>query len=166
MDFIQNVFYVSIPPEHRTGPSTSEAEDRAETRRYPLATDPSFFTGKKVAAVWFSEKDRVRVLHWKDAMEIILRHCNQEKSCHKALMKLRGQAGGSRPAPLRNSAAGMRSPIRLGKNLYVEGHGNTKYLLKKMRDRILSAIGCDYRHIMLEVQEEKEYRPFRVMCYK
>jgi len=155
MEFIHNVFYVSIPPEHKTGPSASEAEDSAKTRLYPLTTDLSFFTRKKAAAVWFSEKERVPALCWKDAMEVILRRCNQEKPCHKALMKLRSQTGGSRPSPLKSSAAGMRSPIRLGKNLYVEGHGNTEYLLKKTRDRILAAIGCDFQHIMLEVQEEK-----------
>jgi len=157
MDFIQNVFYVSIRQPEHGAETEGESEGGVETfgELYPLATDPSFFTGKRVAAVWFSEKDRVRAPHWKDAMEVILRHCNQEKSRHKALMKLRRQADGSRSAPLRNTAEGMISPIKLGKNLYVEGHGSTKDLLKKTRDKILSAIGYNYQHIMLEVRKEE-----------
>jgi len=148
--------YVSIQPEHRAEETASEAEGGAGTVRklYPLATDPSFFTKKKPAAVWFSERDRVRALHWKDAMEIILRHCDQDKSRHKALMKLRSQGNGNRPAPLRNSAEGMISPVKLGKNLYVEGHGSAKRLLKKTRDQILSTIGYDYQHIMFEIREK------------
>jgi hypothetical protein len=76
------------------------------------AHDPSVFVDKKPAAVLFGDERQV--------VGIILARCNSEH--HERLMYPRDKIHGKVRTILSASASGMRRPLKIDDNMYVETH--------------------------------------------
>jgi hypothetical protein len=119
---------------------------------YPLAINPGIFKGKKPTGVLFGENGRVDVGTWKTVCSEILHRCNADPEKHVALMNLRGKISGRERIFLAKETEGMRSPLKLSENLYVETHYDTETLLRIMTTRILDAVGYDYSGISVAIR--------------
>lgn len=119
---------------------------------YPLCMEPGFFKGKSVVAVIFPDGVRVETPTWKKLAEAILKRCNDDAGKHSALMELRNRIQGRSRKLLASGNAGMRSPIKIDRGLYMESHYDTESLLRIMKTRILDAVGYDYRGIQVAIR--------------
>ena len=119
---------------------------------YPLSVNPGIFKGRKPTGVLFGEDGRVNVGTWKVVFREILERCNADPEKHVALMNLRGKISGRERVFLSREADGMRSPLKLSENLYVETHYDTETLLRIMTTRILDAVGYDYSGISVAIR--------------
>ena len=119
---------------------------------YPLAIDPGIFKGKKPTGVLFGENGRVDVGTWKKVFQEILQRCDKDPEKHVALMNLRGKISGRERVFLAKEPDGMRSPLRLSENLYVETHYDTETLIRIITKRILDAVGYDYSGISVAIR--------------
>ena len=118
----------------------------------PLAGGAAMFKGKKTTGVLFGESDRVDVGTWKKVFREILHRCNADPEKHVALMNLRGKISGRERELLSNTSKGMRSPLEIAQNLYIETHYDTEALLRILMTRILDAVGYDYSHISVAIR--------------
>lgn len=121
---------------------------------YPLCMEPGFFKGKTAVAVIFPDGVRVEAPTWKKLVEIILKRCNGDVGKHKALMELRNRIQGRSRKLLGSGSAGMRSPVKIDKGLYMEAHYDTESLLRIMKTRILDAVNYDYRNIQVAIRND------------
>ena len=131
--------------------SNLDLVDRYESI-YPLCMEPGFFKGKTAVAVIFPDGVRVETPTWKKLVEVILKRCNDDVVKHNALMELRNHIQGRSRKLLGNGNAGMRSPIKIDRGLYMEAHYDTESLLRIMKTRILDAVNYDYRNIQVAVR--------------
>ena len=119
---------------------------------FPLHSSTAMFKGKKPTGVLFGGSDRVDVGTWKKVFREILRRCNADPEKHVALMNLRGRISGRERILLSKEPDGMRSPLKVADNLYVETHYDTETLLRILMVRILDAVGYNYRHISVAIR--------------
>lgn len=119
---------------------------------YPLCMEPGFFKGKFVVAVMFPDGVRIETPTWKALVEVIMKRCNDDAGKHAALMELRNRVQGRSRQLLGNNSAGMRSPIKIDRGLYMESHYDTESLLRIMKIRILDAVGYDYSGIQVAIR--------------
>lgn len=139
----------------------SFVEDGAQTQNgdyesiYPLAINPGVFKGKKPTGVLFGENGRVDVGTWKMVFQEILQRCNADPEKHVELMNLRGKISGRERVFLAKESDGMRSPLKLSENLYVETHYDTETLMRIMTTRILDAVGYDYSGISVAIRNSR-----------
>ena len=102
-----------------------------------LAADPARFKGLKPSRLLFPDGRVVTVQNWRQAILEILRECNKD--------------------PIRRgSPKGMNVPVMIDEGLYLEGKMDTEYLIKTVRDQILSSVGYDYDKIGLVVYNPKQ----------
>lgn len=139
-----------IVVERRQEPATDAARNFESI--YPLCMEPGFFKGKSVVAVIFPDGVRVETPTWKKLIEVVMKRCNKDASMHSALMGLRNLIQGRSRQILGNGAAGMRSPIKIDRGLYMETHYDTETLLRIMKSRILDAVGYDYSQIQVAIR--------------
>lgn len=119
---------------------------------YPLCMEPGFFKGKTVVAVIFPDGVRVETPTWKKLVEVILKRCNDDTGKHNALMELRNRIQGRSRKLLGSGSAGMRSPVKIDRGLYMETHYDTESLLRIMKTRILDAVNYDYQGIQVAIR--------------
>ncbi len=119
---------------------------------YPLCMEPGFFKGKPVVAVVFPDGVRIETPTWKKLVEIVMKRCNADSDKHGALMELRNRIQGRSRRLLGSGSAGMRSPIKIDRGLYMETHYDTESLLRIMKTRILDAVGYDYGNIRVAIR--------------
>jgi hypothetical protein len=122
---------------------------------YPLTVEPSVFKGETPIGVLFGESDRVDVRTWKMVLQEILYRCNAEPEKHTALMNLRGKVSGRKRMLLAGNPYGMRSPLKIADDLYIETHYDTETLLRILMTRILDVVGYNYRHISVAIRNSK-----------
>ncbi len=133
--------------------SDLDLADRYESI-YPLCMEPGFFKGKTAVAVIFPDGVRVETPTWKKLAEVILKRCNDDAGKHNALMELRNRIQGRSRKLLGSGNAGMRSPIKIDRGLYMETHYDTESLLRIMKTRILDAVSYDYRNIQVAIRND------------
>ena len=119
---------------------------------YPLCMEPGFFKGKSVVAVIFPDGVRIETPTWKSLAEVVMKRCNDDAGKHAMLMELRNRVQGRSRQLLGNGSAGMRSPIKIDRGLYMESHYDTESLLRIMKTRILDAVGYDYSGIQVAIR--------------
>lgn len=119
---------------------------------YPLCMEPGFFKGKSAVAVIFPDGVRIETPTWKALAESIMKRCNDDTRKHAALMELRNRVQGRSRKLLGKEAAGMRSPLKIDRGLYMETHYDTESLLRIMKTRILDAVGYDYSGIQVAIR--------------
>jgi hypothetical protein len=118
----------------------------------PLSAGPAIFKGEKPAGVIFGESDRVDVGTWKKIFREILRRCNADPEKHVSLMNLRGRVVGRERVLLSRDPDGMRSPLKIADNLYIETHYDTETLFRILMTRILDTVNYDYSHISVAIR--------------
>ena len=121
-------------------------------RIYPLAVSSYLFVGKKPAAILFGD-ERVAVKSWKDVYTTILKRCNDDPAHHETLMNLRGKIAGKCRVFLSDSPAGMKSPIRIDKDMYAESHYGSATLIHILTIRILNPVRFDYSKISVVLKD-------------
>jgi hypothetical protein len=124
---------------------------------YPLTVNPAIFKGKKPTAIIF-DTERVDVYKWKTVAEELMRRCNADAEKHVALMNLRGRIAGRERVFLSREKAGMRSPIEIDENLYIETNYDTETLLRILMTRILDVVNYDYSGISVSIRNTNQQR--------
>ena len=141
----------SKPDEKNTNPSTPLIH--VYETPYPFTEEPAVFKGKKPTAIMFSDGTMVNVSTWKGIAQAVLQRCNQDVRCHDLLMELRDRVAGRNRYLLSSSGEGMRSPLKIDEDLYMETHYSAETLLYTLKTRILDAVGYDYRGISVCVRK-------------
>ena len=132
--------------------SSSKEKSNEYEAIYPLLIDPGIFKGKKPTGIIFGESERVNVGTWKKVFQEILKRCNDNTEMHVKLMNLRGKVSGRDRVLLSDEAKGMRSPLMVSENLYVETHYDTETLLRILVTRILNAVDYDCSKIYIAIR--------------
>jgi hypothetical protein len=118
---------------------------------YPLTVNPAIFKGSKPTAIVFGD-ERVDVYKWKTVAEELMKHCNADAEKHVALMNLRGRIAGRERVFLAKEKSGMRSPIKIDENLYIETNYDTETLLRILMTRIFDVVNYDYSGISVSIR--------------
>ncbi len=122
--------------------------------RYPLTAGGNIFKGKKPAFVIFGGEEPVSVTTWKQVVEEVMLRCISEPKYEKRLRAACGNVSGKKRVLLSETADNMRSPLEIGKNLYMETHYDTETLLNILVSRILSPIGYNYAEIEVTIRNK------------
>ncbi len=133
--------------------TTSSENDEPYDIEYSLKTGVSSFKGRKPTAVIFSEQ-RIPAKSWKNVVEIILKEVTKDNNYTIALYSLCGKISGKKRMLLDMTANGMRSPMKISDNLYLETHYDTETLIKILTNKLLNPIGYDYEAIKIAVKSD------------
>ena len=128
--------------------------DTAESEiTVPLSVNPSFFIGKKPAAVLFGQ-ERVAAKSWHDVYGVILTRCIENPQHYKTLMDLRELIGGKCRVFISASPDSMKKPIKLADGLYGETHYGAQTLMYILVERILYPVGFDCSDISIDIKNK------------
>lgn len=116
---------------------------------YPL-TNTTVFKGKKPIRVQFKNYN-ILTPTWKKVVEAILKEILKEENMRIQINNLRDKLLGRVRKRLSFTSDGMRSPINLGENLFIETHYDTETLMNLLLE-ILNEINYDYRYIYIAVK--------------
>ncbi len=119
--------------------------------KYPLTAGPGIFKGKKPTTVIIGEKI-IQIRTWKQLVEEIMKGCTASEKYKKQLESLAGKVSGKKRILLAETGDGMRSPLQIEENLFMETHYDTETLLNILTTRILIPIGYDYSAISVTVR--------------
>ena len=113
-----------------------------------LYTSPYHFVGTKPTAVIFG-KERVDVKTWREVAGVILSRCNEQR--HDELMYLRNKVSGKVRVIFSDSSDGMRRPLKIADEMYLETHYGSQTLMYILVDLILKYTGFDYSDINITI---------------
>jgi hypothetical protein len=113
---------------------------------YPLRINTSLFIGKKPSAILFGD-ERVDVKTWRQVVGVILARCDSEQ--HERLMYLRDKIHGKVRTILSASDSGMRRPLKIREDMYIETHYGSATMMYILRDLVLAHTGFDCSDIRL-----------------
>jgi hypothetical protein len=119
----------------------------------PLSSDPSIFINKKPSAVLFGDT-RIEAANWTQVFCTVLNQCCQNPVYHSKVMDLRGKASKAKRY-ISKSEKGMRRPIKISEDLYVEINYGSQTLMNILVKRILAPIGYDYSNISIVLRMSK-----------
>jgi hypothetical protein len=111
-----------------------------------LYTPPYHFVGTKPVAVLFGE-ERVDVKSWREVVGVILTRCNAARG--DALMYLRNKVSGKVRMILADSPDGMRRPLKIADEMYMECQYGSQTLMYILKNLILDYTGFDYSNIQI-----------------
>ena len=121
-----------------------------------LAADPTRFKGLKPSLLLFPDGRTVVAQNWRRAILEILWDCNKDSVMHDRMMELRDMVTGRLRPLLSGSPTDMDIPVMIDENLYLEGKLDTEYLIKTVRDQILTPVGYNYDRIGFVVHDPKQ----------
>jgi hypothetical protein len=113
---------------------------------YPLSIHPSIFVGKKPSAILVGD-ERVDVKTWRQVVGVILTRCDSEE--HERLMYLRDKVHGKIRTIFSASDFGMRRPLKICDDMYIETHYGSATMIYILRDLILAYTEFDCSDISL-----------------
>lgn len=116
---------------------------------YPI-TNTTGFKGKKVIAVILNG-NRIITPTWKMVVKVILSDVISDENNKVKLLNLCDKILGRKRNRLSSSPDEMKSPLKLGKNLYVETHYDTETLMNLLLT-ILNDISYDYSSIKIAIK--------------
>ena len=119
--------------------------------KYPLTAGAGIFKGKKPTGV-IIEGDSLPLRTWKQLVSEIMKRCMTSEPYRKALEELAGKVSGKKRVLLAKTDAGMRSPLPIGEDLFMETHYDTETLLNILMTRLLLPIGYDFSNIFVTVR--------------
>jgi len=130
--------------------STSDiCEENEYDAVYPL-TNTAGFKGKKVIAVIINGEREI-VPTWKIAVQKILEEVLKDREKKLKMYQLCDKLLGRKRTRLSSSPTGMRSPLELREDLYVETHYDTETLMNLLL-QILNEISYDYSKVQIVVK--------------
>ena len=115
-------------------------------RTCSLYIHPHYFVGTKPTAVLFGE-ERIDVKTWREVAYVVLKRCNDE--CGDVLMTLRNKVSGKVRMIFADSPNGMRRPLKIADEMYLESHYGSQTLMYILVDLILKYTGFDYSNIKI-----------------
>lgn len=134
----------------------ASAEKQArDSQLLPLTAPPGSFRGKKPAFV-ILHGEEFAAPTWKQVAAVILRDCCSDPQRRRQMMKLRGLYDGPRRALLAETPKGMLSPIRVGRDLYFEGHWDSESMMRLLVERILVEVGYDCQSAAVKCRNVKQ----------
>lgn len=142
----------SIIERIKSGESLSESDNCIE-KTMPLNSLSTFFKGKKITAVNFSDGREIAVSKWKEAVQIILQDCNSDEAMHNALIDICGKVYGKSRVLFADTPADMVAPIQIDGDMYLETKFDVESLLNVLKNRILDFVGYDYSGISIKFTE-------------
>ena len=123
-------------------------ENIDNTENIYLITETSEFINKKPMKIKM-HNEYTSIFSWRDAFRIILTDVMKNSRMKDRIMDLRYDTQFKRIA---YSDKGMKSPLRLAENLYIEMHSGTEQLMSFLI-RILNTIHYDYRDICIIIEK-------------
>ena len=87
---------------------------------------------------------------------MILRHCAGDPLRREKLMALRDNVSGNFRCLISASPDGMRFPLEISQELYVEGKFDTEALLRNLTEKLLIPAGYDYRRVLLQCRAPQQ----------
>lgn len=130
-----------------------DENDNCIERTMPLNSLSTFFKGKKITAVNFSDGREIAVSKWKEAVQIILQDCNSDEAMHNALIDICGKVYGKSRVLFADTPADMVAPIQIDGDMYLETKFDVESLLNVLKNRILDFVGYDYSGISIKFTE-------------
>ena len=121
----------------------------------PLATDSARFKGLKPSLLLFPDGRTVAMRNWRQAILEIMWDCNRDAVRHERMMQLRDMVAGRLRPLLSGSPKNMDIPVMIDEDLYLEAKLDTEYLIKTVRDQILTPAGYNYDRIGIVVRDPK-----------
>jgi hypothetical protein len=115
---------------------------------YPLTAHPSIFVGQKPVAVLFG-RERVGVKTWRQVVSVILTRCNSEH--HERMMYLCDKVHGKVRTILSASDSGMRRPLKIDENMYIETQYGSQTMMYIVCRLILAYTSFDYSDIHIVI---------------
>jgi hypothetical protein len=115
----------------------------------PFTSSPYLFVGKKPASVLFGE-ERVDVKSWREVVSVILTRCNVEHG--DELMYLRNKVAGKVRVIFADSPNGMRRPLKIADEMYMECHYGSQTLMYILKNLILDYTRFDYSNIHIVIR--------------
>jgi hypothetical protein len=112
---------------------------------------PYHFIGTRPTAVMFGN-ERVEVKTWKQVAGVILKRCHDERG--DALMNLRNKVSGRVRMIFADKPDGMRNPLKITEDAYLESHYGSQTLMYIVKDLILDNTGFDYSNITIAVKRK------------
>lgn len=116
---------------------------------YPL-TNTSGFKNKKVIAVILNDK-RIIAPTWKSAVSIILSDALKNDDIKNKMYNLCDKLLGRKRTRLSSKSDGMRSPLELDENLYIETHYDTETLMNLLL-QVLNEVSYDYSTVRIAIK--------------
>jgi hypothetical protein len=96
--------------------------------------------------------ERVEVKKWTDVYRLVYGRVNQDPQAHEDLMYLRNKVAGRVRVFISDSPAGMRKPLKVDEEIYVETHYGTQTMWHIMVDLILRYVRYDLSDIKVVVK--------------
>lgn len=149
-----NVYFDNMIQNLRMEEDITAAIEKKYELMYPLSAATGIFKGKRPIGICFPDGSRVEVPTWKKVVEEILRRCNELPDKHMEMERLCGKVFGRDRVLVASTPYGMRSPIEIDRNIYVESHYDTESLLRILVTRILEPIQYDYSGIMIVIRND------------
>ena len=118
-------------------------------RTCSLYTPPHYFVGTKPTAVIFGE-ERVDVKSWREVAYVVLKRCNEVHG--ERLMYLRNKVAGKVRVIFADNPDGMRRPLKIADEMYMETHYGSQTLMYILVDLILKYTGFDYSNIKIIIK--------------
>ncbi|MDR1158666.1 MAG: hypothetical protein LBK75_10275 [Oscillospiraceae bacterium] len=118
---------------------------------YPLQIHSSLFIGKEPSAVLFGD-ERVNVKTWQQVVGIILARCDSEQ--HERLMYLRDKVYGKIQRILSASDSGMRRPLKICEDMYIETYYSSQTMMYILRCLVLAHTEFDYSNISIAIKRK------------
>ena len=122
----------------------------------PFARDLAAFKGMRPTAVILPDGAQAAAPTWREAATVILRHCAGDPLRREKLMALRDNVSGNFRCLISASPDGMRLPLEISRELYVEGKFDTEALLRNLTEKLLIPAGYNYRRILLQCRAPQQ----------
>lgn len=116
---------------------------------YPI-TNTAGFKGKKPIAVKIGEES-ITAPTWKVVVKIVLEKVIEDEEMKKKLDIIKDKVLGRVRKRLSSTDEGMRSPLKICENLYIETHYDTETLMKLLIE-ILDNIKYNYNDIKIIIK--------------
>jgi hypothetical protein len=129
----------------------SEGGDTMSEYEYSLKySNPHSFIGKKPSAILFGD-ERIDVTKWSDVYRTVYERVNLNLQAHEDLMYLRNKATGKVRVFISDSPTGMKRPMKVDENLFVENNYGVETMFHIMLDCILQYVRYDISNIRIIV---------------
>ncbi|MCL2055554.1 MAG: hypothetical protein FWG90_14140 [Oscillospiraceae bacterium] len=143
-----NIIFDEFTERAMNGTGAKEVYRMGYESEYRLTSNPAIFKGKKPIAIKIGD-ERIEVSTWKKVVAAIMDNCNKDAEKHVELMNLRGKIAGRERVILAKTDKGMRSPLVVDENLYLETHYDTETLLRTLMTRVLDVVRYNYNDIII-----------------
>lgn len=129
---------------------TCEIEKKSIYETIHPLTNTAAFKGKKVIGVIIND-ERIVTPTWKTVVKTILNHVLEDKENLNKMLDLRDKVLGRVRTRISKSKDGMRSPLELRKELYIETHYDTETLMNFLLS-ILNDLSYDFSNIKVIIK--------------